>query len=428
MKEKKSAKKELIVLVMAGGASSRLYPFDKVLSDLTGCGRTMIQQSLDRAALTSRKYGKAAVKKENFYVVTGKAFKPLMEKQLKGVPRANILAEPDRRNTWPAILWAVAHIRRRHPEAVLAVLTADHLIGDWPVFRKQLESAFEIASNEKAIVTFGIRPGREPKKWTGFGAIKAGKAGNGAARVLRFDEKPSEARAAEMIREGGYFWNSGMFIGEIGTLEGALQYYQPETFIIYAALCRAVAENGTKNTAAECFRGFSSKIPHPTEPEKNVDHSIDYAVMVPLTRDTQDKIKAYVIPGKFSWVDIGSWDNLRLVLKADKYQNVAAGRVKARESKRCIFVTKPGIQIEARGLSDYIVVAAEKTAVILPESRAQEVKNIYQEIQKAAGQDVVMESSGCRISSGRKSVAVLGASDLKIEWKKNKLIVEKAGA
>ena len=122
MKKKKPvSKNNLIVLVMAGGASSRLYPFDKVLSDLTDCGRTMIQQSMDRVAKSSGKSGKTLIQKKDFFVVTGKAFKPQMEKQLKGVPRNNILAEPDRRNTWPAILWALAHSRRKSPEAVLTI-------------------------------------------------------------------------------------------------------------------------------------------------------------------------------------------------------------------------------------------------------------------------------------------------------------------
>lgn len=426
MKKNSSPQSDLIVLVMAGGASSRLYPFDKVLSDLTDCGRTMIQQALDRVAVKSRKHGKALISKKDFFVVTGAAYKPQMERQLKGVPRQNILAEPERRNTWPAILWAMTHIRKRHANAVLAILTADHLIGAWPVFRKQLEDAVKIARREKAIVTFGIRTEPDSKRWTGFGAIKAAKAAGGAARVLRFDEKPSEARAAEMIDEGGYFWNSGMFIGEIKTFEAALQYYQPSTFTQYAGLCEAVTNDGGGETAAECFRNFPSKIRHPGEPSKTVDHSIDYAVMVPLTQDVQNKVRAYVIAAKFSWLDIGSWDNLRQALKADKNKNIVAGRAKLRECKKCIFVSKPGIQIEARGLSGHIVIAAEKTAVVLPEARAQEMKNLYQEIQRGAkSQRILLESRDCEISAGSKSVAALGVSGLRIGWKGKKLFVEK---
>ena len=267
----------LRVLILAGGASSRFFPLNKVLADPTGRGRTLIQQAFDRVVskplYSEEGEGSSLVDRSRFHVVTGESSREAIRRQLD-LDVENIFVEPARRNTWPAILWALAHLRRLDSRATIAILTADHIIGDEPAFRSTLVEAVRVAQSSPAIVTIGITPSERSCDWTSFGAIKAAESDRpglatgalSACRIQRFEEKPSESRAAEMLAEGGWTWNSGMFVFDLATAEAALERFQPDMAARYREVCAAVASGGSDQDsarAAQSFERISGKIPHP---------------------------------------------------------------------------------------------------------------------------------------------------------------------
>lgn len=401
----------LCVIVMAGGSSSRLFPYNKVVSDLTGCGRTMIQQAMDRAA-----GDEGLVPAERFFVVTGEGLAPTIGAQLDALPPDNLLVEPERRNTLPAILWAAAHIRARVPGATIAVLTADHVIPDFDGFRATVRDAAGVAEERDAIVTIGIPPSDDAREWTGFGAVRVGAADDGVRgdlAVLSFDEKPSRARATELMQEGGAYWNSGMFLFTAATLERALEVHQAAMARVYRRLCEAVGGGGDARAA---FAALPRDVADATDGERRVDNTMDYAIMVPLTRDADGTVAARLVPARFSWVDIGSWDATRKVVGVDARGNVLIGRVEARGCDRCVLVAAPGESLTAEGLDRLIVVADRDWSVVVPEARAQDVKNLFAAAQAAGDDpaDVLMECERCVTSAASGRIAALGVSDAEI--------------
>eukprot|EP00708_Paratrimastix_pyriformis_P003381 GAFH01002155.1.p2 GENE.GAFH01002155.1~~GAFH01002155.1.p2 ORF type:complete len:395 (+),score=146.09 GAFH01002155.1:63-1187(+) len=350
---------------MAGGASSRFYPMNKIFADPTGCGRTMVQQAFDRVCSPSAAnvYSPSsfvtpahfsgltlppAMSPSQFFVVTGHAEVGPMREQLSALPSENVLDEPERRNTLPAILWAIASMMRAPAspakDLCVAIVTADHLIGNAALFRSTLYAARERATREPVICTIGIQPSALAREWTGFGAINADQAHplaplDGtrpeypvvghlpALPLVRFEEKPSESRAGQMIAQGGWYWNAGMFVFRVSTLELALKAFQPAMHGLYLDMCRALGA-ANQPEARRLFGQLPKHIPHPLEPAKMADCSIDYALMVPMSMaQGPAPVRGVVLPGVFPWLDIGSWDALRKVLTPDGQANVVVGPV-----------------------------------------------------------------------------------------------------
>ncbi len=411
---------ELHLLVMAGGSSSRLFPYNKVVSDLTGCGRSMIQQALDRGIARTSEDENPLVAPDHFHVVTGGPLVDPIREQLPEIGASGVLIEPERRNTLPAILWAVAAIRAKDPQAVVAVLTADHVIGDLGGFRGTLRDAVAIASETPAIVTIGIPPSENPSDWTAFGAVRVGETAGvdavpSARSVERFEEKPSLERASELVGQGDTFWNSGMFVFRIDRLETALETYCPEVCTGYLRLAEHVAA-GREAEAADAFRALPAKITDPVDASGTVDNTIDYAVMVPLTQcEGESPVRASLVPARFSWVDVGSWDAMRSVIPADDNGNVVVGDVEAEDTTDCILVAAAGQRLRVTGKSGLVIVAGKDRTVVVPEARAQEVKVLFQACQGEAGdQDVILDCDAIDRRGGDGAVAALGVSAIEI--------------
>jgi mannose-1-phosphate guanylyltransferase len=187
------SKASVFSVILAGGASSRLFPFNKILADLTGTGKTLIQQAAERA--------RAISSKKETYVLSVKDLVAPIRVQL-ALSKEKFFIDPVRRGTWPALLWAMAHLRRKNPEAVLAVLTGDQIIARLPAFHRAAARACRLARENPAIVMLGVAPDSDAARWTEFGVFRV--AGN---KVSAFSEKPARARAELMIREGGWQLN-----------------------------------------------------------------------------------------------------------------------------------------------------------------------------------------------------------------------------
>lgn len=403
-------KQPVFGLILAGGASSRLFPFNKVLADLTGAGRTLIQQSFDRLGLP----------RSSAYVLTVRDMVAPVRKQLKFSPQ-HFFVDPVRRGTWPAILWAMAHLRQENPEAVLAIVTGDHVIQGQRAFRDALKQAVEQAVSSPACMMLGIPPSQEASEWCSFGCFRKDDTG----RVIAFEEKPTPLRAQQMMAEGGWSWSSGMFFFRISTAEQALKSFQPEMCRVYLAITQAL-ESGKKKDAAFLFEDFPNKIPHPLDPSRYVDNSIDYAILTPLIGLGHSSLSAQAVPDpKFQWIDLGQWDALRKVVKADRQGNVRVGQVRLGKGvERSILVAEKGRSISCTGASRLIIAFAQKTALVMAEDKLSFIKEYVQEALKHPDR-LIMEhdASECVVKAAGGRLIVAGVSGLSIRLQNRQLLV-----
>ena len=213
-------------VVMAGGRGTRFWPrsrraHPKQLIDIVG-DRPMLAQTIERV--------RPLVGRESIVVVTDPVCAESMQSIMPEFPAESIIVEPAPRNTAACIGLAALSLSRRKPEGVMAVLPADHAILDTDAFLDTLERAGEAARDDDALVTIGIRP-KKPE--TGYGYIKTSAPndegeGKGVFDVEAFVEKPSIEKAQTYLREGRYFWNSGMFIWKVSAILEAFAKYMPE--------------------------------------------------------------------------------------------------------------------------------------------------------------------------------------------------------
>ncbi|MFA5975047.1 MAG: sugar phosphate nucleotidyltransferase [Elusimicrobiota bacterium] len=410
-------------LILAGGQSSRLFPFNKVLSDMTGSGRTLLQQALDRLSAgrqTNRQ--PPLVPPDHVYVLSAREWIRPMQKQLK-LPARHFLSDPVRRGTWPALLWAMAHIRQQDPDALLAVVTGDHVIPDVNAFRQSLREAMDLAHKEAAIVLVGVQPTSNPEEWCGFGAVRTR-----GSEIIGFEEKPAWERAGVMIRQGGWLWNAGMFFYRISVAERALRQYQPAMAAIYDQLVAAI-RNRREALAERLFSEFPAKIPHPLEPDRLVDNTIDYSIMTPLVQTPFDGTAKAATRALLKWTDLGQWDALRKVVPADSRNTIRIGSVKIdTRTTGSILSADKGYRIEGRGLQGLIAAFSNKTLLLLPERDVTRVKELVQAAQQAgSGPVFAQKCRDCRFQVKRGRLIAYGLKGISVRLTGRRVVLSGPG-
>jgi mannose-1-phosphate guanylyltransferase/mannose-6-phosphate isomerase len=277
----------------------------------------------------------------------------------------NIIVEPEGRNTAPAIAMAAVKLVARDPDAVMLVLPADHVIEGTRKFTAAVTLGTKLAEDGH-LVTLGIRP-TAPE--TGYGYIKPDMRqqleGQGALkgyRVRRFIEKPDVAKAKTMLRSGGYFWNSGIFLWKASTILDELSLYQPRLLGVIRKICRLQdAGAGLKDNAMKMYGRLPSM-------------PIDTAVM-------EQTSKAAVIPVDFVWSDIGSWSALGDVASKTKTGNVVNGNVIDLGSENSVLFGNHRL-VATIGLKDMVLVDTPDATLVCPKSRAQDVKTLVAILKK----------------------------------------------
>src|SRR4029079_6460411 len=230
-----------------------------------------------------------------FLIITNEDLQREIAKQLRSMKKLRIVAEPIGRNTAPAIGLAAFVLMRTDPNAVLGLFPSEQVIEDTDRYRETLKKGVVLAAAGENIVVLGIRPTRAE---TGYGYIEAEASfGSDSLRVQRFTEKPDAPRAAEFVKAGNYFWNSGMFLWSARTLANALLEHLPKT----AALLQQIAATfGTR----KCDAAFSRLY------QKCENISIDYAVLEPRSAKGEQASNIICLPADFGWNDLGSWTAL----------------------------------------------------------------------------------------------------------------------
>lgn len=344
-------------VLLSGGSGTRLWPLSRSLypKQLLSLSeeKTMLQATALRIPATDAFAPPL--------VICNNDHRFIIAEQLRAIGRdaLSIMLEPVGRNTAPAAAAAALYCHRRHDDAIIVLLPADHVITDIDGFRSQLDAAIALA-NQGHIVTFGITP-TEPH--TGYGYIKQGATiAEGAFHVDQFTEKPDADTAASYITDGSYSWNSGMFVARADVLLGEMTSFRADIVTaVTAALDKAEPDLDFLRLDADAFAACPAQ-------------SIDFAVM-------EQTEHAAVIPCSIGWSDIGSWNALWEIAEKDADGNATSGDVILKDVKNSYIRTEATV-IAAIGVSDLTVVETSDAVLIAHRDRAQDVKDVVDILKK----------------------------------------------
>lgn len=342
------------LVILAGGAGSRFWPISseelpKQFLDILGCGRTLIQLTLERF--------NGLIPKENVWVVTAEKYREIVMEQLPEIPSGNILCEPCRRNTAPCICYVSWKIKKLNTKANIVVSPSDHLVVDIQAFQSAIDDSLSFAAETDAVVTLGLKPTRPE---TGYGYIKADLTYSSSRkhnifRVDEFKEKPTLEVAKEYIQSPNYLWNSGIFIWNVNTIINAFRVYEPEVSSIFEGLMPYYGTDKEQNKIDESYPQC-----------KNI--SVDYAIL-------EKAEEIFVFSASFSWSDLGTWNSLREQSDMDKYGNVCIGdNIKLYDTYNTIVHTCNKKEVIVEGLDGYVVAEKEGKLLVCRLSEEQRIK------------------------------------------------------
>lgn len=340
------------LVIMAGGIGSRFWPFStpqcpKQFLDITGCGRTMIQQTFERYD--------GIIDIEHVWVVTSKNYKDLVIDQLKGINPQHVLLEPCMRNTAPCIAYVSWKIQKEDPEALMVVAPSDHLVLKKNEFKSYINKGFKFIESREGIITMGMKP-NEPN--TGYGYIEQGEEvfeGEGIYKLKSFREKPDLKTAISYLEQGGFTWNSGMFMWSVDVIVQELRKYNP----VIAGIMDQLAPFFFGEKEHEAVNELFPQCPK---------ISIDYAVM-------EKTNIAYVMPSEYGWSDLGTWGSLHSLTNHDENNNAVIGDgVKMVESSGCMVRMPQSKPVVIQGLKDCIVAEYDNTLLICQLREEQRIK------------------------------------------------------
>ncbi len=342
------------LVIMAGGIGSRFWPMStpecpKQFVDVLGCGRTLLQLTIDRF--------KGIVPAENVWIVTSASYAEIVKEQLPDVPVSNILLEPCRRNTAPCVAYVSWRIKKVNPKANIVVSPSDHIVMDVAEFQRVVSSSLLFAGETDAIITLGMKPTRPE---TGYGYIQADLSVPSASNkelfpVDRFREKPDLATAKEYVAQNNFFWNSGLFIWSVKTIVNAFRIYEPSLAEIFESMMPVYGTEKEQEAINEKF---------PTC--ENI--SVDYAIL-------EKAEEIFVFPASFGWSDLGTWGSLHENSEKDLYGNALIGQsIDVYETSNCIIHTVHEKRVVVQGLNGYIVAEENGTLLICKLSEEQRIK------------------------------------------------------
>ena len=368
-----SASDRLYSVIPAGGIGSRLWPLSradapKFLHDLTGSGQTLLRDTWDRLAPLSGE--------QRIMVVTGRAHRAAVEKQLPELRDPNVVLESEPRDSTAAIGLAAAILQLREPGVIVGSFPADHVINGSVRFRSAVEEAC-VAADAGYIVTIGIQP-TEPS--IGFGYIKSDgplqiDGADSALKVDSFVEKPSPELAEQYLADGGYLWNAGMFIARADRLLDEIGRYDPALLAGLQQLAEAW-DTPRRGAVVDAVWPRLTRI------------AIDYSVAEPAAADG----KLVVIPGQFDWDDVGDFASIAKLHSGGRKANLAilgeGARVLA-DSSSGIVVSHTGRMIALIGVEDIVVVDTPDALLVTTSANAQKVKAVVDALKISGSSDVL---------------------------------------
>jgi mannose-1-phosphate guanylyltransferase len=359
-------------LILAGGRGTRFWPRSrtrtpKQLLSFLGA-QSLLQETVERL--------RPLIPPERIWVLTNEHLRAQVIRQLPGVRKTQILAEPDQRNTAPCLAMAAHLIHGADPDAVLGVFPADHHIGNPERYRQFLPPAFE-AAEEGRLVTLGIQP-RWPETGYGYLEFPAGTQPGtlDVVAVQQFCEKPDLAVAQQFVQTGRHYWNAGMFFWRAGVFLDAVRQYLPKT----AALIASLPPMGG--------RKFRSQLKSTYPLCENI--SVDHAVMV---KAAPVGLVSGIAVDDIGWSDLGSWNAVYELMPRDGFQNVVHGEVELYESAGCYVDARHGggktKMLALVGVKDLVVVDTPDVLLIANREQAQKVGEFVKRLEQAGRKELL---------------------------------------
>jgi len=352
-------KPDIRAIILAGGSGTRFWPLSRrrrakqflpIVSE-----RTMFEETVGRIL--------PLVPARRIYTVANAAQTRTIRQLLPGLRADQYIVEPAPRNTAPSLILATARISLENPRAVVAVLASDHLILAADVFRRKLAAAAEAAAAEDALITFGIPPSFPS---TGYGYLRLAR---GRARTFRrepfraveaFIEKPSAEKAAAFLAQGGYAWNSGMFLWRADVFARKLERFAPEFHDGWSKILAGLRA-GSPGRVAAAF----ARIPAT---------SIDYALM--------EKARGVLaVEGDFGWSDVGAWSSLAGLWRRDPDGNAVKGASVVLEARNNL-AYNPGRLTALLGVDDLVIINTPDVLLVCRRDKDQSVKRILELLER----------------------------------------------
>ncbi|MAY75598.1 MAG: mannose-1-phosphate guanyltransferase [Phycisphaerae bacterium] len=359
-------------MIMAGGAGTRLWPMSR-----SGQPKQLIRFIHDRPGEQPRSLLEVAatrlegvVPPDRRYICTGERYRSEIRASLPTFDDEHVLGEPEPRDTVNAVGFAAAVFSQLDPEAVFAVLTADHLITPQDRFARAIDAGFRLVENNpRRLVSFGIQPTYPA---TGFGYIEnadtitddADDYDALACRLARFVEKPPLEKATEYVASGSFSWNAGMFVFQARTFLDLLARHQP-------ACHEGLARIGAAWNTPDRQKVLDDEYPKLTK------ISVDYGVMEPAMND--DAVELCGVRMDVDWLDVGSWPSYGETLAPDDAGNRVAGAALAAHQARDNVVIGAGDDhtVALVGCDNLIVVRTPEATLVMPKDRAQDLKALH---------------------------------------------------
>ena len=355
--------KNTYCVIMAGGVGTRFWPMSrrnmpKQFLDILGTGKSFIRATYERFL--------PLVPRENFLVVTNRAYKDLVLEHIPELKPEQVLCEPVGRNTAPAIAYAAHTLRKQCVDAKMIVTPSDHLILNEAEFQVAIKDCLEFVTDHDALMTVGIEPTRPD---TGYGYLQKSDA-NVVSRVKCFTEKPNLELAQAFVDCGEFVWNSGLFVWRIDSIMRAFETYLPEHHAIFTAIDDKLGTSDEQDAIEQAF-AESKAI------------SIDYGVM-----EKADNV--YVRCSDFGWSDVGTWGSVYQLSEKDRGENMlTGGGCYVYDTHKSIVSVPEGKVAVVKGLSDYIVVDTEDVLLVCPRSDEQSIKKYIDDVRFDKGEKYV---------------------------------------
>ncbi|HEX9665155.1 MAG TPA: mannose-1-phosphate guanylyltransferase [Thermodesulfobacteriota bacterium] len=353
----------LFALIMAGGEGKRFWPLSrkdrpKQFLNLIG-GKSLLRQTVERIL--------PLIPYQNIFVVTVERYLDETRRHLPGLPLQNIIIEPEGKNTAPCIALGTLKIKKISPDSTILVLPADHAIVDDQSFRDVIQYGQRIAnimlpSSDYPLVTLGVKP---RKAETGYGYIKEStelvnsSAHYNAKRILKFIEKPDLKTATNLVNEGGYYWNSGIFIWKTTAILNEFSEILPEWYKYFDGILDSFESSYGNLVFEEFYKNIQSG-------------SIDKLIL-------ERSENGVVIPVDFSWSDVGTWQALDEFLRSDEVENINIGNCISLDSTSCLLFAQNRL-IAAVGVKNLVIVETDDAILVLDKDKAQDVKELVERL------------------------------------------------
>ena len=356
---------DIYALIMAGGEGKRFWPLSspnkpKQFLSLTG-EKSLVRQTVDRVL--------PLIPIEKVFIVTVARYAEETLRHIPELPESNLVLEPEGKNTAPCIAYGTLRIKDSAGDPVVVVLPADHAVGDDEGFRSVLgfagaTASLDIGDGKYPLITLGVRP-TTPE--TGYGYIKSSQKAVSSAgafsayKVERFTEKPDLTTAQGFIKEGGYYWNSGVFVWKASSILTEFLSILPDWHKHFDEISENIGKPSEDAAVSSFYKGI--------EPG-----SIDKLIM-------EHSVNTVVIPVDFPWSDVGSWKALDEFMRKDGDENVIRGKAVTVDTSGCLVFGSERV-IALVGVKDIVVVDSGDGILILDKEKSQDVKKVAEELSK----------------------------------------------